>query len=415
MHGELDNVYATLQHLEKVENIKIDLLLCCGDFQAVRNKKDLESMNVKAKFRSMNSFWKYYSGLEVAPIPTIFIGGNHEASNYLWELYYGGWAAPNIYFLGFAGVVNFGKVRIGGLSGIYNARHYHLGHYERPPYNESDIRSVYHVREYDVLKLKQVEDPIDIFVSHDWPLGITDYGNCKKLIQQKHFFKQEIEERRLGSKAAAELLDKLKPPYWFSAHLHCKFPAIVQHGEGGPVTKFLALDKCLPGRNFLQVIEIESGPGPYEIQYDEEWLAITRKYNSSFPLTTKVAKFGVQPLDMQDYRQWVKNKLNARGTKPFDFVQTVPSYDPLESFSIDSTFGHCRNPQTESLLQFLELPYLLDDIIESGTPIQSPMSLDWTDRSATAFDNDVDGSAIDDVDEIEDLSETEDVESEAPK
>lgn len=41
--------------------------------------------------------------------------------------YYGGWAAPNIYFLGFAGVVKFGKLRIGGLSGIYNARHYHLG------------------------------------------------------------------------------------------------------------------------------------------------------------------------------------------------------------------------------------------------------------------------------------------------
>lgn len=41
--------------------------------------------------------------------------------------YYGGWAAPNIYFLGFAGVVKFGNIRIGGLSGIYNERHYHLG------------------------------------------------------------------------------------------------------------------------------------------------------------------------------------------------------------------------------------------------------------------------------------------------
>lgn len=38
------------------------------------------------KYREMKSFWKYYSGQEVAPVPTIFIGGNHEASNYLWEL-----------------------------------------------------------------------------------------------------------------------------------------------------------------------------------------------------------------------------------------------------------------------------------------------------------------------------------------
>ncbi|MCI11544.1 lariat debranching enzyme-like, partial [Trifolium medium] len=102
----------------------------------------------------------------------------------------------------------------------------------------------------------------------------------------------QIEEKRLGSKAAAQILEKLKPKYWFSAHLHCKFAALVQHGEGGPLTKFLALDKCLPGRDFLQIVEIESEPGPYEIQYDEEWLAITRKLNYVFPLTDKGADYG---------------------------------------------------------------------------------------------------------------------------
>ena len=63
----------------------------------------------------------------------------------------------------------------------------------------------------------------------------------------------QIRDGTLGSEAAAQLLEKLKPSYWFSAHLHCKFSALVQHGEGGPLTRFLALDKCIPGRRFLQV------------------------------------------------------------------------------------------------------------------------------------------------------------------
>ncbi|XP_042508979.1 lariat debranching enzyme isoform X3 [Macadamia integrifolia] len=405
MHGDLDNVYATLLHLEKVENTKIDLLLCCGDFQAVRNEKDLHSVNVPPKYRSMNSFWKYYSGQEVAPFPTIFIGGNHEASNYLWELYYGGWAAPNIYFLGFGGVIKFGNIRIGGLSGIYNARHYQLGHYERPPYNESDIRSIYHVREYDVLKLMQVEEPIDIFLSHDWPLGITDFGNWKELVRRKPFFEKEIQERTLGSKAAAELLDKLKPPYWFSAHLHCKFAALVQHGEGGAVTKFLALDKCLPGRKFLQIVEIESEPGPYEIHYDEEWMAITRKFNCIFPLTRKCMQLGGVQLDSQDCLQWVRSRLKARGSRPFDFIRTVPSYDPFQSIMEGSLSGNCRNPQTESLLQFLELPYLLDNTLEPSGLHQNPVSFISRDNSEGVVDEDIEDAAIDDMDEVEELEE----------
>ena len=33
-HGELDKIYTSMQRLEKKEGIKIDLLICCGDFQA---------------------------------------------------------------------------------------------------------------------------------------------------------------------------------------------------------------------------------------------------------------------------------------------------------------------------------------------------------------------------------------------
>lgn len=101
-------------------------------------------------------YCRYYSGEKEAPILTIFIGGNHEASNYLQELPYGGWVAPNIYYLGYAGVIQVGGIRIAGLSGIYKSRHWMQGRYEKPPYTDSTIRSVYHIRNLEVFRLKQV-------------------------------------------------------------------------------------------------------------------------------------------------------------------------------------------------------------------------------------------------------------------
>ena len=45
-HGELDKIYETIAYLEQQEGIKVDLLLCCGDFQAVRNEGDMKCMAV---------------------------------------------------------------------------------------------------------------------------------------------------------------------------------------------------------------------------------------------------------------------------------------------------------------------------------------------------------------------------------
>ena len=200
----------------------------------------------------MGDFHAYYSGQKVAPILTIMIGGNHESSNYLQELHYGGWVAPNIYYLGAAGVVNVCKrnvstntissIRIAGLSGIYNSRHYKLGRSEVPPYDQSGLRSVYHTREVDVKRLQGLATNttiavpsssanIDIMISHDWPRGIAYHGNLPQLLRKKPYFKQEIEDNELGSPANEILLNTLKPKYWFAAHLHVKFEALVRHND----------------------------------------------------------------------------------------------------------------------------------------------------------------------------------------
>ena len=53
----------------------------------MRNEGDLVTMSCPDKYKTIGNFYEYYTGARVAPIPTIFIGGNHEASNHLHELY----------------------------------------------------------------------------------------------------------------------------------------------------------------------------------------------------------------------------------------------------------------------------------------------------------------------------------------
>ena len=235
-HGDLDAIYATALALGESSGRPIDLLLICGDFQAVRNADDLECLACPPRHRALKDFHAYHAGAKAAPIPTIFIGGNHEASNHLAELAYGGWAAPNIFYLGHAGCVTFNGLRIAGLSGIYNGRHYACGRFEAPPYTPDTLRSTYHVRALDVHRLARLTGPVDVFLSHDWPAGIARHGDLRSLLARKSFLRSEIADNSLGSPPAAALLASLRPAHWFSAHMHVKYAALVAHptpADGG--------------------------------------------------------------------------------------------------------------------------------------------------------------------------------------
>ena len=47
---------------------------------------DLRCICCPDKYKNIGDFHKYYSGEILAPYMTVFIGGNHESSNYLNEL-----------------------------------------------------------------------------------------------------------------------------------------------------------------------------------------------------------------------------------------------------------------------------------------------------------------------------------------
>jgi lariat debranching enzyme len=464
-HGELDVIYHRLVQHQQREYEKyleraaaqdsdalfrpIDLLICCGDFQSLRCAADFHSVSIPPKYRtSLGSFYRYYTGQLVAPVLTIVIGGNHEVSQQMYsELYYGGWLAPNIYYLGVAGVIRFRGLRIAGLSGIFKPFDYHRGHYESIPYQPDSLRSVYHVRHVNTYRLTCLNPGIDVFLSHDWPRGIEQHGDTAALLRQKPFFAHDVQHNQLGSPANMELLHALQPTFWFAAHLHVKFTATVRHAsrrrggdtagdasrirslvpsqvvhssvasstkppestaehttqfvapntsamcQSGPdltdlMTQFLALDKCLPRRQYLSIVNIPvaskvstppmavltgkspavpddstpeteidslneaSGQAPapalltppqaFPLEYDLEWLAILKKTHSlSSRSRQPVRNVPSEPQPVSDADiDWVRQRLRSRGLVapvdsnadsncfpiPLNFEVTVPGH-----------------------------------------------------------------------------------------
>ena len=414
-HGELDSIYAAVLESSRA-GVPVDLLLICGDFESIESESDLENMAVPPKYRHMNCFHEYVTGVKTAPVPTVFVGGNHEASNVLQSLYYGGYVAPNIFFLGFAGVVNFGYLRICGISGIQNDAHYNLGHYERPPYDESSLRSVYHIRELEIYRMAHlrytssfvepchvtkkadgVPQRVNIMLSHDWPKYIWQYGNCQELLRRKPGLVTDVQHNRLGSLPLWDLLTQLRPHFWFCAHLHVKFAAVVPWPESsepvsatadqyspstGPTcgisakhaTRFLSLDKVLPGREFLQILTIpppEEGErnqifnkdSSYTLEWDLEWLGIIQRthhllhtFKQRPPPGLQIPR-SLQPMSSEQDLIAIKRHVEA------SFLSTgleIPCVHPRAVLggSAGQATPHRGNVQTDKLLTALQVPHI---------------------------------------------------------
>lgn len=56
--AELERIYDHILNHEQREKVKIDLLLCCGDFTTPRNLNDFECVVRPERYRSMGSFYK---------------------------------------------------------------------------------------------------------------------------------------------------------------------------------------------------------------------------------------------------------------------------------------------------------------------------------------------------------------------
>ncbi|BEI99380.1 hypothetical protein CcaverHIS631_0404230 [Cutaneotrichosporon cavernicola] len=385
LHGSLSEMYQTLP--------PVDLVLCCGDFQGFRNEADLDSCHVPEKYRTLGSFHHYYAEPRDIPL-TIVVGGNHEASNYMCELFYGGWLAHNIYYLGVAGSVIVNGLRIAGASGIYNQNSFGRGHFERAPLKGGSLRSVYHLRQWNEERLRLLP-PVDIFLSHDWPVDITKYGDGKALVSAMPRFRSSIDTGTFGAPPLTRVLNAIRARYWFAAHMHVKFPAVKVHAANptvsephypsdptpkewldahaihprgsikpGPTnqraTRFLALSKPLPGKkDWWQVLDIPapSDKSPPTLTFDRAWLAIT-KATHPFPRAHNppILPDGASALPPSTLPADVNARIEAAlssldNSAEVSNVQVFVKTAPAEGDGIPE--AHYTNPQTTAFCAFL--------------------------------------------------------------
>lgn len=109
-------------------------------------------------------------------------------------------------------------------------------------------------------------------LSHDWPKGtklsyvdIALFGNTEELFKIKPYFQKEVQAGTLGSQAMHRIMLTAQPNYWFSAHMHVKYPAIYPH-KNNLFTHFLSLDKCLSQRSCIQLLQFDMPETEKEVE-----------------------------------------------------------------------------------------------------------------------------------------------------
>ena len=234
IHGRFHRVETWLDALEAARGRPVDMVLAVGDVEAFRLADDHRR---KAAKRAMPAeFAEYADGVRTMKRPLYFIAGNNEDFEALHDSPDGLQLAPNVQYLGRAGLKTLHGLRVGYLSGIHAPRFY-----EQPlkrPRSLDTAKQAGYFRVSEVETVAGLRD-VDLMLAHEWPRGLP------QRVQEQGGPPEgrTLPSYWIGNPITRRLVEAVHPKWVLCGHSHRAF-AVTLGGHGRPVTRVACLDQA---------------------------------------------------------------------------------------------------------------------------------------------------------------------------
>jgi lariat debranching enzyme len=234
IHGRFRRVESWLDALAAARGREVDLVLAVGDVEAFRVADDHRRKTTKRLMPA--EFAEYADGVRTMKRPLYFIAGNNEDFEALHDTPEGLQLAPNVHYLGRAGVKELHGLRVGYLSGIHAPRFY-----DQPlkrPRSLDTAKQAGYFRVPEVETVMAVRD-VDVLLVHEWPRGLPQRAQ-----EQGVPAGRTLPSYWIGNPITRRLVETVHPKWVLCGHSHRAF-AVTMGGHGSrPATRVACLDQA---------------------------------------------------------------------------------------------------------------------------------------------------------------------------
>lgn len=242
IHGRFHRLEGWLEALEAARGRRVEQAFAVGDVEAFRHADDHRR---KAAKRGMPAeFAEYADGARRMARPLAFIGGNNEDFETLHTMPDGGQLAPDVVYLGRAGVRELAGLRVAYLSGIHAPRFF-----DQPlavPASRDTRKQAGYFRREEVERVRAARD-VDLLLVHEWPRSLA--GRVAPGTPG-------APSPWMGNPITRGVVDAVRPAWLLCGHSHRPFAAGLPLPGGGE-TRVACLDQAARPEGCLFWLELE--------------------------------------------------------------------------------------------------------------------------------------------------------------